>query len=78
MDCKGYLCSINIYFLHVVGEKNASIGYSSSLPSSIIIASSIFTGIENMAKQPLGPICPIPGPMFEIHARGAVKFVAIS
>ena len=36
-------------------------------------ASTIFTGAEKMLKQLAGPICPIPGPIFDMQASAAVK-----
>lgn len=66
------------HFLHVVGAKKASIGYSSSLPKSMMTESAIFTGVEKMLNQLAGPICPIPGPIFDMQASAAVKFVVMS
>ena len=40
--------------------------------------SAIFTGVEKMLKQLAGPICPIPGPIFDMQASAAVKFVVMS
>ena len=41
-------------------------------------ASPIFTGAEKMLKQLAGPICPIPGPIFDMQASAAVKPETVS
>lgn len=55
------LQSVIFYFLrHIYGENSTSIGYISSLPTSIEIDNTILDSTEKSAKFPTGPII---GPM---------------
>ena len=54
------------------------IGNTSSLPISMATVSTIFESGEYIAKLPIGPTSPSPGPTLDRHESDAVKFVTIS
>ena len=68
-----------VYLLRQASGKNSiTIENSSSLPRSISKDSNNLTGAENIAKLPIGPTRPRPGPTLHRQATVAVKLVVKS